>query len=59
MFTENINPCDDSEYCNNTEETNNQSASRISVQIQFQIRYNRIYLENLEEETCEKTGLTK
>ena len=40
-------------------ETNNQSASRISVPIQFQIRCNRIYVENLEEETCEKTGLKK
>jgi len=35
-------------------ETNNQSASRISVPIQFQIKYNRIYVESLEEETCEK-----
>ena len=59
MFTEYINPCDDGEYCSNTKETSNQSASRISVPIQFQIMYNRIYVENFEEGTCEETGITK
>ena len=59
MITEYINPCDDGEYCSNTKETNNQSPSRISLPIQLKIMYNRIYVESLEEETCEKTGLTK
>jgi len=59
MFSEYINPCDDGEYCCNTKESDNQSPSRISLPIQFQITYNRIYVESLEEETCEKTGLTK
>ena len=59
MITEYINPCDDGEYCSNTKKTNNQSTSRISVPIQFQIKYNRIYLESFGEETCEKTGKMK
>jgi len=59
MITDYINPRDDGEYCSNTKETNNQSTSRISLPIQFQFTYNRIYVESFEEETCEKTGLTK
>ena len=54
MITVFINPCDDGEYCSNTKKTNNQSPNRISVPIQFQITCNRIYVESLEEETCEK-----
>ena len=59
MITVFINPCDDGEYCSNTKKTNNQSPNRISVPIQFQITCNRIYVESLEEETCEKIRLNE
>lgn len=54
-----INPCDDGENCSSIKKTSNKSTTRMSVPILFQIRYNRIYVEISEEETCEQAGLTK